>query len=256
ILEFEIDIETLTKRILKIENNQLITLIPPSLFDIEINLLSTEGSISKFSELSSGEQQLIHSIQSVIYHSTNLESVHFSNTKNKLKYESLNIIFDEVELYFHPDYQKKFISELVSSLSKNKFKKIKNINILFSTHSPFILSDIPSQNILKLINGDPQPFVENEQTFGANIHELLANDFFLKKGFIGEFAKEKINSLIDFLKSENIEDDTWNEDYAFQCINIIGENLIKNTLLEIYYEKFQDKLETQIERLISLKKKQ
>lgn len=253
-LEFEIDIKTLTERISSIENNHLITLIPPSLFDIEINLLSEEGSESKFSELSSGEQQLIHSIQSVLYHSTNLESVHFSNTENKLKYESLNIIFDEVELYFHPDYQKKFISELISSLSKNKFKKIKNINILFSTHSPFILSDIPSQNILKLINGDPQPYTENEQTFGANIHELLANDFFLKESFMGDFAKNKINSLIDFLKSENTEDNEWNEDNAIQFINIIGENLIKNTLLEIYYGKFQDKLESQIQQLMSLKK--
>jgi hypothetical protein len=160
-----------------------------------------------------------------------------------------------VELYFHPDYQKKFISELISSLSKNKFKKIKNINILFSTHSPFILSDIPSQNILKLINGDPQPFVENEQTFGANIHDLLANDFFLKKGFMGEYAKLWIEDLITYLRFNLNESKNqvniapkrvWDSTKAKQIISLVGEPILKMKLAEMYDEKFKDKFEIEL----------
>src|SRR5437868_568095 len=79
------------------------------------------------------------------------------------------------------------------------FKNINNLNILFSTHSPFILSDIPSQSILKLKKGKTIPYDKQTQTFGANIHELLANEFFLSNGFMGQHAKKKIEEAILFL---------------------------------------------------------
>ena len=72
---------------------------------------------------------------------------------------------------------------------------------MFATHSPFILSDIPASNILRIEEGEPSNEVF-EQTFGANIHNLLENDFFLRNGFMGEFAKEKINDVIKFISSK------------------------------------------------------
>lgn len=150
-----------------------------------------------FSVLSSGEQQLANTIQTVVYHLYNLNSVHHSSDNNRLKYENINIIFDEVELYFHPDFQRAFISELLRAIKGIKHDKLKSLNIIFSTHSPFILSDIPASCVLRLEDGMPQP--ESSQTFGSNIHELLAHDFFLKFGFMGEFAKQTINKTVHYL---------------------------------------------------------
>jgi hypothetical protein len=67
---------------------------------------------------------------------------------------------------------------------------------------------IPSANILKLethpVTKKSKPAAHSAQTFGANIHDLLANDFFLENGFMGEFAKKKINEAIRFLNVHSI----------------------------------------------------
>ncbi len=218
---YTISILELSKRLEKYVPNQekLIEFIPPAIFDIELILIDSNNSSSKFSELSSGEQQLIHSIQSIIYHAVNVNSVFMGNKKNdKLTYNFLNIILDEVELYFHPEFQRKFVKELIDALLRVNLSKIKKFNVVFSTHSPFILSDIPSQNILKLDKGNPI-LNNSDQTFGSNIHDLLANDFFLDNGFMGEFAKEKINDIINWLNHEIID---------FKCKKMVE----KKSLLE------------------------
>lgn len=181
---------------------EIINHIPPSIFDIEFILKDVEkttNEVSTFNELSSGEQQMIHAIQSVIYHINNLQSVNYS-VVDRTSYKSINIIFDEIELYFHPEYQRKFIDELLKAFKKTYLgpkEGIKSINIQFLTHSPFILSDIPSGNILKLENGNKKSFDENEKTFGANIHEQLTQSFFMEST-TGEFALRKINKIVNF----------------------------------------------------------
>jgi len=187
---------------------EIIRLLPPSIFEVDFLLSNKGDSKTWFSSLSSGEQQLIHTTQSVLYHLNNIQSVHFSRT-NRAKYEAINIIFDEIELYFHPEYQRKFIDFLLRALSGLYVKegsRINTINILFLTHSPFILSDIPKQNIMRLEidkkHGKSVPSTTNVQTFAANIHDLLSDSFFLEGTLIGKFAELQLNELIDKIKSK------------------------------------------------------
>jgi hypothetical protein len=91
----------------------------------------------------------------------------------------------------------------------------------------------------------------DNQTFGANIHDLLANDFFMKQGYIGEFAKNTIQSIIDTLngKNENIK-----KEKILNLIDIVGEPFLKTKLLEMYYTKFDkekriQELKVEINRL-------
>ncbi|KAA6314072.1 hypothetical protein EZS27_035257 [termite gut metagenome] len=98
-------------------------------------------------------------------------------------------------MYYHPEWQRTYIHDLLDYMRKinpKDIKNIKGINVIFVTHSPFILSDIPNSNIVRLEKGKVKKYNEGEKTFGANIHDLLASEFFMKKGFMGEFAKQKI----------------------------------------------------------------
>ena len=219
---------------------EIINHIPPSIFDIEFILkdFSKENSLSTFNDLSSGEQQLIHATQSIVYHLNNLQSVNYSII-DRVKYKSINVVFDEIELYFHPEYQRKFINELLRSLEKiylGNVKGLESINIQFLTHSPFILSDIPTSNILKLENGNKELFEDYEKTFGANIHEQLTQSFFLEST-TGEFALKKITKIVEFYyelrNSRDKEKYIFYEKYLkmkdeFHFImNNVGEDVIK-----------------------------
>lgn len=255
--EVKLNVEELSEKIqiLKKRNQSILELIPPPIFDIEIVLktLKELDEIIKFSSLSSGEKQQIYMVSSLLYHLYNIDSV----TGNKIKYENINIVFEEVELYFHPQMQKSFIKYFLDSISRIELKKIKSINICFVTHSPFILSDIPSNNImfLEVVDGKAIQKTENiRKTFGANIHELLTDNFFMTNGFIGDFAKDKIDKTINWLneelikkrrleKEKKLESYKYDEEkYKFHkgIISLIDEPIIKLKLSEMLSELEDD----------------
>lgn len=195
-----LDIQKLSERIQEISENYWVNttmLVPPKIFDVDI-VLNDNLSMDL---LSSGEKQKVHSISSIIYHIINLNSV------NKLQkdiileeeyfgYKYINLLLDEIELYYHPEWQRSYFNELLNYISKINHKnidEIKGINIIVLTHSPFILSDIPNEYILRIEDGYPKPVSIN--TFGANIHELLSHSFFMTST-TGEFAKQSINDII------------------------------------------------------------
>jgi hypothetical protein len=250
---------------------RVIDLLPPPIFETDIFLATeenTSGDMISFDTLSSGEKQLIYSVSSVLYHLSNLESVVSWKKKPKLKYELVNIIFEEIELYFHPELQRRFIKYLRDGIQQLKLKTIKGINMIFVTHSPFILSDIPTENILFLQIEDKQAVQvkNNKKTFGANIHNLLSDGFFMHKGLCGAFAQEKINAVIIALnikkelnqleekkkevpnKMKDTEKARYQEllikiiEIDFEpipeIIDLIGEGIIANKLRQMYDEAF------------------
>jgi hypothetical protein len=221
------------------DTHELILNLFPSIFSVDIEL-EKNGNIIKLSDLSSGEQQYIFNINTVTYHINNLKTVETLNDTSIKKYNYVNIILDEVELYYHPEYQKRLVRDLLTEIEAiDSLGDLKNFNILFLTHSPFILSDIPNKNILRLEDGKPSSR-KFEQTFGANIHDILANDFFLD-GFMGEFAKEYIKDLIKDI--ENAPDNNLSEEKYIQFldkINLIGEPVIKNSARSFLDKKFEE----------------
>ena len=79
--------------------------------------------------------------------------------------------------------------------------------ILLATHSPFILSDIQEHKTLKLNNGKIVQSDNSYNTFAANIHDLLADEFFLEDGYMGAFAKRQIEIAINLLSFMIVEND-------------------------------------------------
>ena len=210
--------------------HELINFLPPSIFIIDFELSGKNQESSFFNQLSSGEQQMIHTIQTVLYHLNNLQSVHYSKL-HRFPYRAVNIIFDEIELYFHPAYQRAFIQNLRKAIGFLYLggKGIESINIIFLTHSPFFLSDIPSEHIMLLsidkLSGKAMPSIPEKQTFAANLNEVLADSFFLDGTLIGEFAEDVVNLLIKAIRNG---DDLSQKQR--KLINLIGDSYLRNSL--------------------------
>ena len=105
--------------------------------------------------------------------------------------KTIIILLDEPDLQLHPEWQQKFIGILISSLERF-FKKI-NFQIILTTHSPILLSDVPKSNVLfieKQSDGSSKvcDHFKIKETFAANIHTLYNNSFFLDGVPIGVFA--------------------------------------------------------------------
>ena len=161
----------------------------------------------------------------------------------------INILLDEIDLGLHPQWQKKFLN-LILNIFKNYSIKL---NIILTSHSTFILSDLPKENIIFLEKGKQvYPFEDGKQTFGANIHTLLSHGFFMKEGLMGEFAKEKIQSIINYYeeikeltkeenkKQRDKEKAIYEKEYKtkfWQIQSIIGDDylkqIIKNHLIKM-----------------------
>lgn len=209
------------------------------------DLFSLEG-------LSSGEKQLIYSVSNLAYQVSNINSV--GDNRNKIildirdekeekvgsysliRYKYVNLIMDEVELYFHPDLQRRYVKSITDALSNLNLKNIEGVNILMITHSPFILSDIPHSNILCLDNEGVQI---SRKTFGGNIHEMLGDTFFMEST-IGALAQMHI---MDFIAAYNETDETlrratFESGYRkYKCLKeIIADDYLAGEIEDMYDE--------------------
>lgn len=229
------------------EIDYLLKLSSTDIFGIDI----IDKNDKKFNELSFGEQQLLK-VLNIIYFLANTKDI-----------EKLLIFLDEIDIGFHPEWQKKVIKYI---LQLTKIMEDKEFHLLVSSHSPFILSDIPNQNII-FLNKDEKgncKNVTNETnitTFGANIHTLLSHGFFMKDGLMGEFAKEKIDLAIKYLNQKILTEDELN--YCENIISIIGEPIIKRELQKMLdskrlneIDKIYDEIEFLKHRIEILRKNQ
>ena len=185
-------------------------LLPPPSYIVTLQLVDNEHlqeykekgircmDIIPFEGLSSGERQIAYTLGNLIYHLSNIESNSKDINSNinhvsTHKYGYVNVMLDEVELYFHPDLQRRFISLLLDSIKGLQLPSNYGINITLITHSPFVLSDIPDNNILCMSRKEHVDAFD--KTFAANIHDLFNNTFILPYT-IGEYAQLKITEIV------------------------------------------------------------
>ncbi|MBO4438810.1 MAG: AAA family ATPase [Spirochaetaceae bacterium] len=213
-----------------------------------------EKTIMELSDMSSGEQQLYNSLSYIIYHIKNAQSNRYGNQSGKIPYKYFNVVFDETELYYHPEYQRRFINDIIKIFNRGNLD-ISGINITLVTHSPFILSDIPRANILALEHGSVSEKLN--ETLGANIYDLLENQFFMTST-IGETSRIFIENIIS--KYQNNEPLANDYEFYNNFINKIGDVYLKNALQEMIDSKrnikFIDRKINYYENIINDLKKQ
>ena len=266
--------------------------IPPPFFDTAIGLVELNtGVYVPFEYLSSGEKQQAYSISALVYHLKNLDSVSDDNSSSeRVAYPYIQLVLEEVELYYHPELQRQLIKNILDGIKQANLRHIKWISICIVTHSPFVLSDIPSNNVLALRKDGDE--VSKIPCFASNIHEMLKLSFFLKHGTAGDLATWtttriakclRIHRWINeiepapafFTSLQDIpEEYTFIEKYktlstllqfskeGFQYvyspevllsqINFIGEPVIRRVLLDDYKRTFPEKKEDYKESLKAL----
>lgn len=203
-------------------------IMPPPIFDmtlilIEQNKINKQGKYKQedlfpMNGLSSGERQIAGVVSNFAYHLANIDSVWedknitvlnksdkslVTDDKRVLtRYKYVNVVFDEVELYFHPDLQRRFVKHMAEAQNNLNLKHVEGVNVILVTHSPFVLSDLPRTNVLALGDEDK----EVNETFCANIHEMLGSSFFMKYTF-GDLAREHVEEILclynDFAESKD-----------------------------------------------------
>jgi len=226
--------------------------------------------------LSSGEETFLYQFSRFYFLKQSYKESPFMNLKvdNKLV-KNIILLIDEGEVTLHPEWQKNYISYLVDFLKKNFTQ---NIHLILTTHSPFILSDIPNENLIFLDKVDnntkdkyPNLAIDNLEsgmcvnvskeieikTFGANIHTLLTHGFFMEDGLMGNFAKERLGKILKYLTKEKDFIDLTREEIKY-IIDSVGEELLQKKLQSLYNDFYQiekTKEEIYLERIAELESK-
>ncbi len=152
----------------------------------------------------------------------------------RIKKKNYILILDEAETSFHPEWQRTFIYDLIYFLEfqKENNRAFNSIQIIISSNSPFIISDLPNRNLIFLDEKKGDAI----SGLGQNIHSLLSEAFFMKST-IGEFAKTKISKIISDLNVDGVQYLKDNKYNVENRIKIIGEPIIRNKLLDMLYKK-------------------
>ncbi|WP_303821383.1 hypothetical protein [Apibacter mensalis] len=210
-------------------------------------------NLSTDRELSSGEK--------LMYEQFSIFNEQVSRIENALDVENNTdeylILLDEADVCFHPLWKKKYINMLLEVLPLIFVNK--KLQIIFTTHDPLTLSDIPYQNILFLGKGEnyTKVLTNKRKTFGANISNLLADSFFLEDGLVGDFAKKKIEEVIHVLnkmienKNNNQHIDISDEEQLRirNLISMVDEHIIQSKLIKMYNEVFGPSIDNEIQEL-------
>lgn len=217
---------------------------------------------TRFPSVSTGEEHFID-LFAFLYYAYRVIDISTNHT--------ILLLLDEPDCFFHPEWSRQFIGALNDILHLSPFNE-KNkheiyYQIVFTTHSPLTLSDIPAKNILCLEqgkddNGENQITVK-ETEFGlmSNIYDIMAEPFFMKR-YYGEFAYSFWEKLNNDIASEHNSEKDWKDISA--KIALIGEphmrqvmesrmrQRIENPTLQERYAALQAQLDQTKEQLAKI----
>ena len=255
----KIDIEELCMQRLHTRNmpfstyQEVYELLPPVFLKCSL-VFKKDGTNDavKLYNMSSGERQMLYSNSTVLYHIINI--VNSVEDTRIIKYKHINIIYDEVELYAHPEFQRNFIFLLIKLLSNLHVDNnlIRSINLIIATHSPFIVSDVPKDNILTLEEG--KRIELNEQTYCANIYDLMKNSFFLKYS-MGEAARRRLDDVVQAYNNVDNKKDIIRNGATFYSYlkDCVADPYLRSSI-SLMVESILDENKQGLSKLLSQKK--
>ncbi|AZQ42090.1 AAA family ATPase [Streptococcus periodonticum] len=148
-------------------------------------------------------------------------------------------LIDEIEMGMHLEWSRKLINNFVEFLKRERRREDVNLQLIFTTHSPYMLSDIKPGNVIMLEKNQETGYSEGkvlQNTFAKNIQEIMKEN--LIDNIYGDFALAKINSMISRLNGEVAQAGD-EEEGLLKEIHLISEPILRNKLLEMYDKKYK-----------------
>lgn len=179
------------------------------------------------------------------YYASILGDNFFSLEEAMQEGESALIFIDEGELYYHPEWQRRFVAVLLEML--NQYVEEARLQVIFTTNSPFVISDMLMEDVQYLSDHKEQ----FGSTLGQNIHKLLTNNFFMEFT-IGQYSREMIEAVIGLLNGEENTDSKKNIYRYFDEIQdeskIQEWKMVRYLIQQIGEPVYQKKLEKMLEK--------
>lgn len=130
----------------------------------------------------------------------------FSTIFSRIRNSTTDILFllDEPDINLHPEWVRNIINDL-NNISK-KYSPNRKIQFIITTHSPFMVSDVPNENVWMLDSKDNSTRIYSApRSFAANILDIMSDSFFLEYP-IGEFSRNYLSNFDDSSTLDIIDD--------------------------------------------------
>lgn len=191
-----------------------------------------KGEYRYISDLSTGEKRDIYN-----------KLLLYPFYKNLSKYRCFYLLLDEPDRSYHPKWSRRFWKDFIETndfIKSIEGKSVdRNISIIVATHSPFLLSDAFSNNLIRLHpnkDGSQTNAVKMESTFAGNIGEMYYTHSFMEST-IGALAEDKIKNWISRIQDKDTSEKDI-EDIAVQ-IEQVEDKILRGLLLDkIKYRGF------------------
>ncbi len=159
----------------------------------------------------------------------------YDGINKNLHNKSVLIFIDEADLYLHPRWQQRYISLLIKSLEL--IFKEKKVQLIITTHSPIILSDVPKNHVIFMTKDNIGNVIiddleNHNETFSGNIFDLYNDSFFLSKDQKGDAIGRLANDSIEMVSGK-----------LSKIKNEVDIKLENDTILNIDWEKYRSDLE-------------
>lgn len=216
----------------------------------------SSGQYAKFSFLAKLYWFLEGYIKEKSYYESFIDKNEFSMQEVLGEEDTALIFIDEGELFYHPEWQRRYINTLLELIDRVR-RKVK-LQIVITTNSPFILSDVLKEDVIYL-NKKNNSLKKYESPLGQNIHKLLKDNFFMDYT-IGEYGKRLIQNLIEGMQPEDnskeILEKTLRVYFSKEIEDVVavkrliaqvGETVYRQSLDELAKEYFQGNEEDEIQ---------
>lgn len=166
------------------------------------NLFPDELLPYHWSKISSGEYQYGKVLGQIEEFGNRIKIGHRGDSYEEYRFPNIILLMDEPETFMHPEMCRQFIFNIDRYL-KNRHPD-STFQMLISTHSPFMLSDVLSSQVIKMDYDDLGRCVvshgKSNAYFAANLYSIMADGFFLTYS-IGERARVFLQKKFEWLKA-------------------------------------------------------
>lgn len=190
----------------------------------------------EYRNISEGEEAFLRLFSSV------MQSVERMPKEDRGVYGTRILLLDEPDLSMHPEWSRRFLSDLTRMLSKAWGKERTAYQIILSTHSPFMISDVLKEDVLCFQREQESGAIQvHPSRYGllSNIHDIMADAFFLSSPF-GALGNEIFEGkIIQKMKElESVDDPQLSAILAY--VSAIGDSFIWSQVNSMLQDRLQE----------------